>query len=368
MARCTCGRDTPDAPGKGAALRTVIVGAGAVGGTVGAYLTRAGRDVTLVDSWWQHIDAIRRNGLEVWTPDGTFHTRPAALHVDGLAALGAPVDLAVIATKAYDGEWAYRLIEPYLAPDGVVMFAQNGVVEELVSRFADQSRVLGVVVNFAAECFEPGVVRRTLTSGWPSLTIGELDGGSTPRVAAIRHHLDPVGDVRSTATIFSSLWSKLALNAMTNATGAVTRATTPVLWGEPDYAEVALQAGAEAVVVARAAGLNVEPVFDRIDPTALARVYDGDPAASTELVRVLRVIADGRRGTRENRPSMLQDILKGRRTEVDYIPGHIVRRGSEQGVPTPINARLAELVREVEAGRLPGGPDNLALIRSALPQ
>ena len=349
-------------------MQTVILGAGAVGGSIGAYLTRAGHEVTLVDTWWQHIDAINRAGLELWTPEGTFHTRPVVLHIDELATLDSPVKLAVIATKAYDGEWAYRLIEPYLALDGVVVFAQNGVVEELVGRFADLSRVLGLVVNFAAECFEPGKVRRTLTSGWPSLTLGELDGADSPRLAATRDYLDPVGDVRTTASIISSLWSKLALNAMTNATGAITRATTPVLWGEPDYIDVALQAGAEAVVVARAMSLEIEPIFDRIDPASLARVYEGDEEASRELAVILRAIADGRRDAQENRPSMLQDVLKGRRTEVDYIPGHIARRGVEAGVATPINARLVELVREVEAGRLAGGPDNLALIRSALPR
>lgn len=348
-------------------MRTVVVGAGAVGGTIGAYLVRAGRDVTLVDTWWQHIDAIRRDGLEVWTPDGTFQTEIPALHVDGLAALEGPVDLAVIATKAYDVEWAYRLIAPHLADAGVVVFAQNGVIEELVGRFADLDRVLGIVVNFAAECFEPGLVRRTLTSGWPSLTVGELDGGISPRLEAVREHLDPVGDVRMSEAILDSLWSKLALNAMTNATGAITQATTPVLWGDPEYLGIAVQAGGEAVAVAHAAGRNPGPVFDQIDPVLLARVHGGDGAAASEVASVLRGIAEGRRGARENRPSMLQDILKGRRTEVDYIPGHVVRRGAEHGVSTPVNQRLVELVREVESGRLAAGPANLELIRTALP-
>jgi len=349
-------------------MKTVVVGCGAVGGTIGAYLARAGHDVTLVDSWWQQIDAIRRDGLSVWTPDGSFHVQLPALHVDGLHNLAGPCDLAIIATKAYDAEWAYRLIDPYLAPEAAVLFAQNGVVEELFGRFADLDRVIGTVVNFAAECFEPGTVRRTLTGGWPSLTIGELDGSRSTRLMRIREHLAPVGDVRASDNILSVLWSKLALNAMTNATGAVTRATTAILWGEPGYLEVAVQAGAETVAVALAAGIELTPVFDRIDPALLLRAHGGDEAAATEVADLLRTIAAGRQGEKENRPSMLQDVLKGRRTEVDYIPGHVSRRGAETGVHTPLNDRLVELVRDVEAGRLAGGPANLELILSALPR
>lgn len=347
-------------------MKTLIIGAGAAGGTIGAYLGRGGRDVTLVDPWWQHIDAIGREGLRVTSPEEEFLVRVPALHIDQMDQAAGPFDLVLICLKAYDAEWAYRLATPYLADDGVVLFAQNGVPEELVVRYADMQHVVGTVVNFAAECFEVGHVRRTLTTGWPSLIVGELDGSDSERVERIRQHLEPVGEIRKTTAIMESLWSKLALNSMSNAMGAITGETTLVLWGEPAYAEVAVAAGSETAAVAKAAGIAIKPVFDRIDPSTLESAYAGDIDARNEARSILAQIAEGRRGSQENKPSMLQDILKDRRTEVDYIPGHVARRGSELGVDTPVNRRLVELVKDVESGRRASGSENLAIIRSVL--
>ena len=347
-------------------MNTLIVGAGAVGGTIGAYMVRMGRQVTLVDSWWQHIETIRSSGLRVTSPEEDFRVEIPTLHIDELERLSDPVDLAIICPKAYDAEWAYRLVAPYLTPDGIVLFAQNGIPEEFVGRFADMDRVVGTVVNFAAECFELGHVRRTLTTGWPSLILGEIAGGQSARVEKLREHLAPVGEIRGSDSIMESLWSKLALNSMSNAAGAITSATTLVLWGDPDYADIAISAGSETAAVARAAGIAMKPVFDRIDPLTLERVYAGDMDARREATDLLAEIAEGRRGSHENLPSMLQDIMKGRRTEVDYIPGHVVRRGGPLGVPTPVNECLVHFVKEVENGRLVSGSDNLRLIKESL--
>ncbi len=347
-------------------MNTLIVGAGAVGGTIGAYMVRMSRQVTLVDSWWQHIEEIRRSGLRVTSPEEDFRVEIPTLHVDELERLAEPIDLAIICPKAYDAEWAYRLVEPYLAPDGVALFAQNGIPEEFVGRFADMDRVVGTVVNFAAECFELGHVRRTLTTGWPSLILGEIAGGDSTRVQALRNHLKPVGEIRGSESIMESLWSKLALNSMSNAMGAITSATTLVLWGDPEYAEVAISAGSETAAVARAAGIAMKPVFDRIDPSTLEHVYAGDLDARREATALLAEIAEGRRGSHENLPSMLQDIMKRRRTEVDYIPGHVVKRGRQLAVPTPVSERLVQFVKEVENGRIASGPDNLRLVKESL--
>jgi len=348
-------------------MNILVLGAGAVGGTLGGYLARAGRSVTIADPWARQIETVRAHGVRVQSPDEEFQVEVPVLHIDELPKLGHSPDVLIIATKAYDTEWAYKLAREYLGENSVVLSAQNGVVEELLPRYADMSKVLGCVVNFAAECFEPGFVRRTMTGGWPSLTVGELDGKMTSRLADIAALLEPVGQIISTDNIRGHLWSKLVLNTMTNGTGALTGATTKTLWGDTEqYVPVAVAAGAETAAVANALGVSLEPAFGRVDASVLVGAYKGDRDSADEVASVLTSIAAERSGARENKPSMLQDILKGRRTEIEYLNGFVERHGASFQLSVPMNGRIAELVRDVDAGVRQTDPANISLLASVL--
>lgn len=345
----------------------LVVGAGAIGGTLAGYLARAGRDVVVTDTWARHIEAIRDGGLVIEAPGEQFTIELAALHIDELAALPAPVDVVVIATKAYDTEWAYRLAAPYLAPGGVVLSAQNGMVEELLPRFADMHTVVGCSVIFAAECLLPGRVIRRSAATWPVLAIGELDGTESQRVEALARLFEPIGRIEVSKAIVGKLWAKLVVNTMSNGTAAVTGATSGMVWGDAAYAPVTVALASETAKVAEAAGIPMELVFGRVFHAELVRAYDGDPRAASRVASQFAEVAAARAGERDNKPSMLQDILKGRRTEIEYLNGYVAARGAEYRIETPVNARLADLVREVDRGQRETGPGNLPELVAAVP-
>lgn len=346
--------------------RIMIIGAGAVGGTLAGYLARAGRDVRVVDTWFQHINAIRAGGLTIEPPEGRFRVELPAMHIDELGGLHDEVDVAIIAVKAYDTEWAYRLIEPYLASDAVVLSAQNGIIEEGLPRYADMSRVLGCSVSFAAECMDPGVVIKRSSADWPVLAIGEMDGHTTRRLERLAALLEPLGVVQVSEDIVGKLWAKLVVNTMTNATCALTGATSGRVWGDADHAPTSVALATETASVAAAAGIAMQPVFGHVSQALLLEAHGRGGAARDAVAAGFAEVAAHRSGERENRPSMLQDILKGRRTEVEYLNGYVAARGEALGVATPVNAHLAALVREVEQGRRKCGPDNLADLQAAL--
>lgn len=343
----------------------VIIGAGAIGGALGAYLHRAERHVTLVDPWFRHVEQIRRDGLRVESPEETFTTHPRALHVDELELLDEPADVLVIATKAYDTEWAFRLMAPYLDDDAPVLCAQNGIMEELAPRFIEVERIVGCVVSMAAEIFDPGVVRRTLTGGWPTLTLGDLTPTNDSRVRRLQELFAPTGEIATSDDIVADLWSKLALNAMTNGVGALTGATTRIIWGDERFLPVTVAACAETAKVASEAGVAMKPVFGRIPLPALLAAHDGDTASADDVARILRDIAEQRTGARENKPSMLQDHMKARRTEIDYINGHVVRHGERLGVRTPVNTSILNFVHRLQLGDVHQDRDHVDELRDA---
>jgi 2-dehydropantoate 2-reductase len=349
-----------------AVKRILIVGAGAIGGTMAGYLARAGREIHVADHWFHHVETIRTHGLRVEAPDERFSVRLPALHIDQLDRLPGPVDVLVIATKAYDTEWVYRLAVPYLASDGVVLSAQNGMVEELLPRYADMRAVVGCSVIFAGECMEPGLVIRRSPASWPVLAMGELDGRPSRRIDQLTDLLAPVGEVQATSAILGKLWAKLVVNAMSNGTAALTSATSGMVWGDEAFAPVTVALAAETAMVASARGVQMEPVFGRLPAEVLVQAYEGDETAAAVASARFSEVAAERGAERDNKPSMLQDIVKGRRTEIDYLNGYVAARAAEAGIAVPLNERLAELVREVDRGERTCEPRNLQHLTDAL--
>ncbi|WP_181779407.1 ketopantoate reductase family protein [Pseudonocardia pini] len=356
---------TNTAPG----AHVVFLGAGAIGGTMAALVHRAGRlRTTIVDPWFQHVDAIRRKGLFVDLVSESFTTDVLALHVDQLGRLPAPADLVVLSTKAYDSEWAVRLIEPYLADGGCILVAQNGITEEWLSTVTDPGRLIGCgITNYPGECFVPGRIKRTpLGSNEPAFTIGELDGSRSDRVEKVAEWLTPAGDIKVTDRIWSVLWGKLALNLMSNALGGITGYTTHHLWSDPDIAAVGLLCGAEAALVADKLGIAMDPVFGRIQAPDMRDGMLGDDQAWRRAMAELNGMGGERVGASENKPSLLQDVLKGRRTEIDYLNGYVATKAPTVGLTAPVNAAVTDLMKEVERGAVERGPERVDDLRSIL--
>ena len=338
--------------------RTAIIGAGAVGAYVGAYMSQAGEDVTLVDFWPEHVQAMRTQGLRIShlrdVPEFTVPVR--ALHVTDVQQLSkeAPIDIAFVCTKAYDTAWATMLVRPYLAPAGVVVSLQNCINEETIAGIVGWGRTLGAIASsITVELCEPGHVRRAggkRGAGHTVFRAGELHGRTTPRVEEICRLLSLADSAKVTDNLWGERWSKLVINVMGNGMSACTGLISRDILLDDRLRHFTMRLGSEAIRVGQALGYRLEEIH-HLDPDLIARAGEGDPASRAEY-DAHRLAEANKPGGGAHRPSMGQDMVKGRRTEIEFLNGFVVDRGRTADVPTPANAALTDIVKRVERGEL----------------
>jgi len=348
-------------------VKTLILGGGAVGSVLGGYLSRGGRDVTIADGWFQHVEAVRKNGLTVQSVEGEFTARPRMIHLDELRDAGT-ADLVIVAGKAYDTRLLTLLAREHLHEGTVVMSSQNGMNDAILGDLLGRDRVVACVVALGADLLEPGVVRRSSAQSAPSVVVGRLfpEGDRVPEgdratVERIGAELEPLGGVEVVDDAWPDRWGKLTLNTMSNALAGLTGLWSDRLWSEPESLDVMVALGHETASIAAAEGVAATPVLKRIPQRMLLDAVSVDSPAWAQAAAIMRDISAGRVGTRANRASLLQDVMKGRRTEVDYLNGWVARRGMELGVPTPTHELLVRELRPVEAG------DRLPAVENAVP-
>jgi len=345
--------------------RIVFVGAGAIGGYVGGHMTRAGHDVTLIDPWPEHVEYMRAHGLQLsGVTEAERHSiKVRALHVCDVQGLikERPFDIAFVCVKSYDTEWATLLARPYLAPDGFVVSLQNCINEERIAALMGWGKTVGCIASLiAAELYAPGHVKRTVPMGGERHTVfrvGEVHGRATRRVEEVAELLRSVDSAKVTSNLWGERWSKLVINSMRNGLSAATG-----LYGnQRDRAEgprwLSIRLGGQAVRVGQALGFQLEKMLG-MEAEMLARAGEGNHDALAEITDVL--IEGTKKRSDDQRPSMAQDIAKGRRTETDFINGFVAARGAEIGVPAPTHARLNELVRRVERGEVKPSPEHVS--------
>src|SRR5215203_925460 len=242
-------------------MRFLIWGAGAIGGTMGAYLARVGHDMTLVDVVEEHVAAVERSGLRIAGPIADFTARMPAFTPDVLTGRW---DTVMLATKAHHTEAAAAALLPHLTEDGCVISAQNGLNELAIARTVGAERTVGAFVNFGADYLEPGVIHY---GGRGAVVVGEIDGMLTPRVTAIRDAWRDL-DERAIATpnIWGYLWAKEAYGAILFATALTNESIADAL-AAPEYRDLYVALAREILAVAEARGVTPEP-FDGFDPAA----------------------------------------------------------------------------------------------------
>jgi len=350
-----------------------ILGAGGIGGAIGAYLSRAGYDVTLIDQWAEHVAVMQRQGLTLTDVRERFTVPVQALPLSDVSRLRRPFDLVLLCVKSYDVVWSAHLIAPHLSPRGHVLPVMNALNDEAVAQVVGYARTVGCVTAISAGLYEPGRIVRTDPLTTHAFTVGELCGVITPRVRQAVEMFSALGPSEATANIWGARWAKMVWNCMGNALagllgpGAALSPEERALEGL-----IRAQAAAEAVRVALAQGIALEP-FEGLDLAAFAQA---ETRAQLALVAQQIAQANGRRAlTAEQiahlgapgRASLLQDVIKGRRTEVDYLNGHIVALGQHLGVPTPMNAALTAQVHQVEEGAAQPGAAQVATLAAHLP-
>ncbi len=320
-------------------MRTLIWGAGAIGGTLGAYLAGAGHDITFVDNVGEHVGAINRDGLRITGPIEELTVRAPAFTPDALRGEWSTI---VLATKAHHTGSASRALLPHLSSNGCVVSAQNGLNELEIARVVGAERTVGAFVNFGADYMEPGVIHH---GGRGAVVVGEIDGRITPRVQAIRDAWASL-DARAivTSNIWGYLWGKEAYGAMLFATALTNESIADTL-ADIKYRELFIALAREILAVAEARGVSPEG-FDGFDPGAyLPSAPDGAAARSLD-----DLVAHNRRSTKTHSGIWRDLAVRKRRTEVDAQLGIIVTLGAEAGVATPLTTRLVELIHEIENG------------------
>jgi 2-dehydropantoate 2-reductase len=336
--------------------KLAVLGVGAIGSNIGAYLSRAGRDITLIDMWPAHVEEMKRHGLKVTAQDEEFTVRVKAVHLADVCTLREQFDAVFLSVKSYDSVWAAKFIHPYLKPTAVLLPAQNSINEDWVAPVIGYTRVIGCVVTLGAGLYEPGHVIRTSAPSRPSFAVGELNGMVTPRVQELVKALTPAGPTHATANLWGDRWAKLTVNSMANAIAGVTGMGSSEMRASAEVFSITLKIASEALAVAAALGVQVEPVGGIPAKAYLEAARGvGREELRTKWVETGRNLGAGR-------PSLLQDVLKGRRTEVDYLNGYVVRKGKEVGVPTPMNEAVVEITKRLEAGDLKPDPANLAFL------
>ncbi|MDX3907807.1 MAG: 2-dehydropantoate 2-reductase [Pigmentiphaga sp.] len=346
--------------------RIVFLGAGAVGGYVGGYLADAGYDVTLVDFWHDHIEAIRRDGVQLsgLSTEESQVFRPKSLHMHEIGQLtkAGPVDIAFVTMKSYDTAWVTTMIKPYLSASGYVVSLQNCINEETIAEIVGWGKTVGCIASrISVELFEPGKIRRQApksASGHTVFRVGEVHGRETGRVRQLVQMLSIVDTTKSTTNLWGERWSKLCHNAMRNGIAAATGLSGRQIDEYDHIRNLTLLLGAEAVQVGQALGFELEKV-GKLTPDLILKASRGDAAALAEANEILVGESSGGGRGALQRPSMGQDMAKGRRTEIDEINGFVVRKGQQIGIEAPYNARLVELVKRVERGEIEASPTNI---------
>ena len=335
-------------------MRWLIWGAGAIGGTLGAYLARAGEDITLVDVDVEHVDAIARRGLRLTGPIDQFMVHLPAFTPQALAGTW---DAVILATKAHHTDAAVRALAPHLTAGGYVVSAQNGLNEIAIAEVVGPARTVGAFVNFGADYLEPGVIHY---AGRGAVVVGEIDGRLTDRVHFIRdawRQFDPRAMV--TPNIWGYLWGKEAYGAMLFATALTNESIADAL-AMPDYRALYIALAREILGVAAARGVRPE-AFDGFDPAAYLATA---PAGAAE--RSLDALVAHNRRSAKTHSGIWRDLaVRKRPTEVDAQLGIIVSLGAEAGVPAPLTARLVALIHEIERGQRPQSLDALAALAAA---
>ena len=336
----------------GTGKRIALVGAGAVGSNVGGLLTRAGLDVTLIDPWPDHVEAMRTDGLHVELKEEQVLVPVKALHLHEVCTLAEPFDLVILACKSYDTRWLAELIKPYTVSNAVFVSLQNSINEEWLMPIVGYQNTLGCVLSISCELWEPGRASRNTSFDRITFTVGEPSGRLTARLSELADMLSHAGGSSVTQNLWGARWSKLVLNTMGMPMAAITGMMTREVVLDDDCMEACLALGTESLRVGRALGYDIEPIFGlrtedlQTDPRNLLR----------KLITTLAARIGDARGT------IWYDLRKGRRTETSFLCGLVADKARDAGLEAPMNEAMVRVMTSIERKGLAPDRSNVRLL------
>ncbi|MGE5628775.1 MAG: ketopantoate reductase family protein [Solirubrobacterales bacterium] len=301
-------------------MKIAIIGAGAMGSLYGGYISKYNEEVYLVDIWQQHVDEINNNGLSIIEKDESIKVYPKA--VSDSKDIGF-ADLVIVFVKSYLTDTALEMNKSLLSKDTIVLSLQNGYGNiEKISKYVHIDNVIAGTTAHGAAMVSPGVVKH---GGAGETHIGWVNNKNDKRIDEVAEVLNNSGfNTTISQNVMELIWSKLIVNVGINALTALLKVQNGELLNMEETKELMEMAVVEGVNVAEKAGVKFsrEDMVNKVKAVALA--------------------------TRENKSSMLQDILNNRKTEIDTINGAIVKEGKKYKVETPVNLVLLNLIKAQE--------------------
>ncbi len=301
-------------------MKIVIVGPGAMGCMLAAFLSKAREEIWILDYKKERAEKIAQSGVILEGVTGNFQAKPnCSSDVNDIG----PADLIILCVKSYDTKKAILSVKPSIKEDTSVLTLQNGIGNiEIIAEVIGNDKVIAGVTNLGVTLLDTGRVK---LAGKGETVIGRLDGKMTTMMRSIREIFNKVGlETKISRDIKGLIWSKLIINIGINALTAITRLNNGRLMEFEGTRRIMREAVTEAIRVAKRKRI---------------KLTSDDPLAKVEAVS---------EATGANISSMLQDILNKKRTEIDFINGVIVRQGQELRIPVPVNQMLVDLVKTIE--------------------
>ena len=336
--------------------RYAIYGAGSLGTVLGAFITKNGGEIDLINRNRAHVEALKQNGAKIiGTVEMTVPVK--AFTPDEMTG---KYDVILLMTKQLHNAEVVAMLKDFLAEDGVMVTLQNGLPEPGIAEIVGANRTMGCTVEWGATLSAPGEC--TLTSDPDSLSfhMGKMEGISDGQYAMVKEQLEKMCPVHEEDNLLGARWSKLLINATFSGLGTVVGGRFGDVSENADARKVAIRCMKEVIDVGHAAGITFAPVQGK-DITKLF-YYKG----SVKRAIATLLIPIAMKKHRAIEPSMLQDIRHGKPCEVDAINGVVCDWGKKCGVPTPINDRIAEVIRKQQDGQLPLSPENIRLFDDLL--
>lgn len=330
-------------------MRTAIYGAGSLGTILGAYIENKGEHIDLYNHNIQHVKALREGGAHV-TGTVNFVQKVTIYTPEEMEGL---YDIIFLLTKQQKNHEVVTFLKDHLADDGVIVTLQNGLPEGPIADIVGEDRVLGCTVAWGATMVAPGVCELTSSSDSLTFSLGSYSQHPSRHLGEVRRLLELMGPVTVEKNFIGTRWSKLLINSAFSGMSTVLGCTFGEAADKRCSRRIVLSLIKECIDVCAAGGIKIEPVQGK-DAVKLLDYHGPVKRALSLFILPIAI-----RKHAHLKASMLQDIENGKKTEVDAINGAICLYGSRFGVPTPLNAKVTELIHRIENGELQPSFKNL---------
>ncbi len=332
-------------------MRTAIYGAGSLGTILGAFITRAGEKIDLINRNKAIVEALKDDGARVvGTVD--FNQEVKVLFPEEMEG---KYDIVFLMTKQQENAKVVTFLKDYLAPDGVLVTFQNGLPEQGIADILGPEHVLGCTVAWGATMLEPGIVELTSSPDSLTFSLGSIDSHRHKYFDDVKRLLEFMGPVTVEENFVGTRWSKLLINSAFSGMSTVLGCTFGEAAANKESRSIVLSLIKECIDVCAAAGIKIEPVQGK----DAVKLLDYNNAFRRAISMFILPIAIKKHA--HIKASMLQDIEKGKKTEVDAINGAIAAFGRKVGRPAPLNEKVTSIIHRIEAGNLEPSWDNLKL-------